>query len=137
MVAPGLQLARGRRLARTSWGGFGPGFIWISSPLVSGPLVFFDAKPQGGDLPANFGNAEAADIEVRARTQDASGDLRLYAQIFESDELTPLTDEVLCVVLDGADTSFANYVAQFTGVDTVADKATWDGARVRFRWSST
>ena len=131
MAALGLQLARGRRLARTSWGGFGPGFIWISSPLVSGPLVFFDLT----NVPADFGTALSADIEVRTQGVDIADPIYLYAQIFQSDETTPLTEEILCAT-ETADDGWANHPAQFNSIDMIADKAIWDGARVRFRWSS-
>jgi hypothetical protein len=88
------------------------------------------------DLPADFGNAETAEIVVRTRGVDIGATpIKLYAQLFQSDETTPLSDEVLCRE-ETADTAFANFTVAFTGLNTTADKAVWDAARVRFRWSS-
>lgn len=95
--------------------------------------VFFDVT----DLPADFGNAETAEIVVRTRGVDIGATpLKLYAQLFQSDETTALSDEVL-VRTETADSAFANHTVSFTGLNTTAGKAVWDAARVRFRWSST
>ncbi len=53
--------------------------------------VFFDIT----DLPADFGNAETASITVRTRGVDIGATpLKLFAQLFQSDETTTLSDEV-------------------------------------------
>ncbi len=101
-------------------------------PASLDPQVFFDIT----DVPADFGNAEAATITVRAQGKDVSSTIKLYAQVFQSDESTPLSDEVEAVSLT-SDGTWTNYTVNLTGINTTADKAVWDAARVRFRWSST
>lgn len=61
--------------------------------------------------------------------------LKLFVRIFESDEFTPLSGEVevASISVDGA---FTNYTATITGINTSANKATWDAARIRFRWGT-
>lgn len=128
----GSQLSRNRPYARTSWGYFGPGFIWIEPLAVAlSPHVFFDLT----DMPADFGNAESASIEVRAKTDGATAAIKLYVQLFQSDETTALSNEVEAVSLD-TDAAFANFTATITGIDTAAAKSVWDNAMIRFRWSS-
>lgn len=95
--------------------------------------AFFDVT----DLPADFGNAEAVEIVVRTRGVDIGATpLKLYAQLFQSDESTSLSDEVE-VASHAADSSFANSSPiTFTGLNTSADKSVWDNARIRFRWGT-
>lgn len=62
--------------------------------------------------------------------------IKLYAQLFQSDEATTMSDEVEVVSISTDDT-FTNYQATFTGLDTTSGKSVWDNARVRFRWSAT
>lgn len=101
--------------------------------LGIGPHVFFDLT----DLPGDFGNAETAEIVVRTRGVDIGATpLKLFAQIFRSDETTPLSDEVE-VASHASSDSFANSSPiTFTGLNTTADKSVWDAARVRFRWGT-
>ncbi len=86
------------------------------------------------DMPAAFGNADTADINVRYRGQEwQEGSLKLFVQLFQSNESTSMSDEVEVVTVS-ADGSYANTSVTITGVDTGASKATWDAAVVRFRW---
>jgi hypothetical protein len=104
--------------------------------LDVGTHVFFSVKPQGGDLPADFGNAETGTIEVRTQGENITTEtMQLYARLFQADEITPLSNEVL-VATETGDDGWTNNTIVFTGIDTTADKATWDAARVRFRWSA-
>lgn len=94
------------------------------------PSVFFDIT----DLPSDFGNAETAGIVVRTRGVDIGATpLKLFAQLYESDEVTTLSDEVE-VAEEATDSSFANTTTTFTGLNTSAGKAVWDNARIRLRW---
>ena len=106
---------------------------WVNNAVsVTGAQQgFFDLTATPGD----FGTADSAEIEVRVKTQDVSGTLRLMARLYESDESTPLSDEVEAVAIS-VDGAFTNYTATFTGLNTTADKTTWDAARIRFRWAT-
>ena len=86
------------------------------------------------DMPAAFGNADTADIVVRYRGQVwVEGSLKLFVQLFQSNESTSLSNEVEVVTVSG-DSSYANTSVTITGVDTGASKGVWDAAVVRFRW---
>ncbi len=104
---------------------------WVNN-TVDTASVFFDLE----NMPTGFGNAETASLVVRRRMQvHSSGSYRLFAALFRSNETTPLSDEVV-VATHSANSSFANTVAiAFTGLDTSASKAVWDGAKIRFRWA--
>ena len=86
-------------------------------------------------MPIDFESMLTAGIVPRTRGQNfGAGTVRLYCRIYESDETTPLTDE-LHIATATTDSSFANASSiPFTGV-VAADKATWDAARIRFHWT--
>jgi hypothetical protein len=88
------------------------------------------------DTPAEFSSMAAISGEFRYRGVgsffDYPGQLRLYARIYESDETTPLTNEVLVASVVEA-SAFTNVTVIFTGV-VPGDQADWDGARIRLRW---
>lgn len=87
------------------------------------------------DLPAGFDQAQAATITVRNRGQEwGSGDLKLYARLYQSDETTPLSDEVL-VITRSANSGWENTQIALTGI-VGGSKAIWDGARLRLRWDT-
>jgi hypothetical protein len=86
-------------------------------------------SPPGTDDEGNSVIEEAA-TGTPTYTAPTAG-LTLAARIYQSDETTPLTDEV---TVASPGTSFANETVAFTGVNTSANKAAWDGARIRFRW---
>lgn len=88
------------------------------------------------DLPSDFGNAEGGSIMVRVRGSQVSGSLHLHARLYQSDETTPLSNEVEAVAIS-SDGVFTNYSASFTGLNTSASKTVWDASRVRLRWSDT
>jgi len=88
------------------------------------------------DMAAEFDGAISAQIVPRERGQEwTTGDRSLYARIYQSDESTPLSDEMQLADRNG-DTAFANGLVTFTGI-VASDKATWDAALIRFRWSDT
>lgn len=102
---------------------------WVNNQ-VAAASAFFDLD----DMPAGFGNAESLSIEVRVRGQNwDTGNVSLFARVYQSDETTPLTDEIELTELS-ADGSFANVGGTFTGL-VAGSKSIWDGARVRFRWA--
>lgn len=105
---------------------------WVNNTDALNPHVFFDLT----DLPVDFGNAEAATVAVRARGQDLSSTMRLYAQLFQSDEITPMSDEVETVAIS-VDDSFTNYSVSLLGLDDSSPKSVWDAARIRFRWEGS
>lgn len=87
--------------------------------------------------PAGFGQMQTLAIGIRARTTGLVDDeTTMYAQLFQADGATPLSDEVVVAVNPGP-----------SGFTTVADialtglvggsKAIWDGAQVRLRWAYT
>ncbi len=97
------------------------------------PEAFFDLT----DMPTDFGNAESADIIVRYAGANFVGDdsVSLFAQLFESDEVTILSSEVSIVTVT-SDIPFTNTSAiAFTGLDTGKGKSVWDAAKLRLRWT--
>lgn len=59
--------------------------------------------------------------------------VRLYAQVFQSDELTPLTGEVLVRTQSSNASSISSSIA-LPHHDPAATAAEWSGARLRLRW---
>ena len=93
--------------------------------------VFFDLT----DTPADFGTMDTLSVTFRLRTQTYASNVSLYAQIFQSDESTSLSDEML-IETATANTSFANDAeVTFTGLNTTAGKSVWDAAKIRLRWA--
>ncbi len=87
------------------------------------------------DMPGDFDTATSATVIVRYRGQNfGSESLTLYAQFYQSDESTPLSNEV-SVVTVSANTSFDNTApVTITGI-VAGSKTIWDGARLRMRWA--
>lgn len=106
---------------------------WVNNSTGTGQ-GFFDVT----DVPADFGTADTAEIVARYRGQNfGTGTVTLYAQLFQSDESTSLSNEVQVAQVTG-NGSFANTtVVSFTGLNTTAGKSVWDAARVRLRWATT
>lgn len=90
------------------------------------------------NLPSTFGTAQVARVQARYRGQQfGSGTVTLYAQLFQSDETTSMSDEVQVEAVTG-DGSFANTAELvLTGLNTSANKTVWDAALIRFRWETT
>lgn len=87
------------------------------------------------NMPANFDQAQSATITVRNRGQEwGTGDLKLYVRLYQSDETTPLSDEVL-VITRNANSGWVNTQVTLTGI-VAGSKAIWDGARLRLRWDT-
>lgn len=103
---------------------------WVNNTSLTAS-VFFELQ----NTPATFETALTADLIVRYRGQNWSGaSLTLFAQLFQSDESSALSDEETVAIVSG-DGSFANTsVVSFSGV-VAGSKVLWDGARIRFRWS--
>lgn len=93
-------------ISGVGWAGLGGGGLGIQYFDVFGVGTNGDSAPSEPveasaffditDMPADFGNMETASIEVRTRSVDSLGPLKLYAQLFQSDESTSLSDEVVC-----------------------------------------
>lgn len=103
---------------------------WINNTAGTGS-VFLDLT----NMPSDFGTMDTLKLTVRWRGQTYIGNKSIYAQIFQSNETTSMSDEVLVATATG-DSSFANTTqVTFTGLDTSSGKAVWDGARIRLRWA--
>ncbi|HZL94116.1 MAG TPA: hypothetical protein VFB99_10745 [Vicinamibacterales bacterium] len=92
-----------------------------------------------GDTPSDFGNMDTLSVQLRYLQSGLSNNTwdSLRARVFQSDGTTPLTDE-RTVASSITTTSATNSSAlAFTGVNTSANKATWDGAIVRLFWGVT
>lgn len=88
------------------------------------------------NVPADFDTATAATITVRNRGQEwGSGNLVLYARLYQSDESTPLSNEVQ-VISRSANSGWVNTEVTLTGI-VAGTKTIWDGARLRLRWATT
>lgn len=88
------------------------------------------------DMDALFGTADTLTGVVRAGGFNwTTGTLKLYARIYQSDESTALTNEILVGTFT-ANTALADIPITFTGV-SAGNKTIWDAARIRFRWSET
>lgn len=84
---------------------------------------------------ANFESMSTMSVTFRIGVIDYTADISVYAQLFQSDESTSLSDEMLIETVS-ADAGFANDTeVTFTGVNTSASKAVWDAAKIRIRWA--
>ena len=94
------------------------------------------------DTPGGFASMSALTMDIRVRTTftgtPTDDQVTLFAQVFRSDGVTPLTNEVTVGTNPGAPpSSFVTLSGiAFTGV-VAADKAAWDGARLKLRWTYT
>lgn len=78
-------------------------------------------------------------VQVRAAvkgTNFSTDTIRLYAQVFRSDQYTPLTGEVL-VRTQTDNTTPATITVTFPHHDETATAAQWNDARLRLRWEYT
>ncbi len=73
-------------------------------------------------------------LEIEPVPAGSDNPIKLYAQLYESDESTTLSDEVLVGTVSGT-SAFTDETVAFTGLDTTAGKSVWDDARIRFRWT--
>ena len=90
------------------------------------------------DTPGSFTSMSALTIDVRARTTNWTDDsVTLFAQVFRSDGITPLTNEVSATTGAGTKAGWTTVSGvTLTGLVT-ADKAAWDGALLKLRWAYT
>jgi hypothetical protein len=104
---------------------------WVNNAITPGTVRFY---PLLTDMPAGFGTADSATIVGRVRGQNFGvGSLTLHVQLYQSDESTPLSDEVEVVTVS-ANSSFDNTIPiTITGI-VAGTKAIWNSARARFRW---
>ena len=86
--------------------------------------------------PAAFTSIYRIDIVAAVKSTGLSNDtVRLYGQVFQSDEATPLTGEVLLVTRTTNTTTTVTVTAPHTGYGTGgAGTSDWNGARLRLRW---
>ena len=77
--------------------------------------------------PGDFSAAASVSIDLRCQRTSSKGDAKtFFLQIFESDETTPITDEVNFNPAVGFST-----VTESLSITGTNDKTTWDAARVR------
>ena len=83
--------------------------------------------------PTTFSSIHHVDLSVTfTATGFANDTARVYGQVFESDEVTPLTGELLLLQRSS---NVSNQVVTVTlPHDAAATKAKWDGAKLRLRW---
>lgn len=86
--------------------------------------------------PAAFTSIHRIDIVAAVKSTGLVNDTaRLYGQVFENDEATPLTGEVLLVTRTTNVTGTVTVTAPHTGYGTGgAGTSDWSGARLRLRW---
>ncbi len=65
---------------------------------------------------------------------ETSDGVVLTVQIFKSDSITPLTDELMLLNQDSKDATAAFVSKHFGYVDTAASSLDWNGARMYLRW---
>jgi hypothetical protein len=98
-------------------------------------VAFFEL----GNVPADLGNMDTLSVRVRygwqAGTQ-VNAWTTLTVQIVQSDLATALTDQ-RTVASGITTTGTTSAVLAFTGLNTTADKAVWDGAHAVFRFTVT
>lgn len=88
------------------------------------------------DMPSDFVSMGYLAVDLHAVTFTRVDDtINLYAQVFEADEVTALTDEVLV----GTEATFAAATMVTIGFSGVVGgtKSRWDGARIKLRWDHT
>lgn len=87
------------------------------------------------DMASDMDRASSADLTVRYKGQNfMQAPINLYARFYDVWEITPLSDEVLVATVNGISDFDNTSLVTVTGI-VPADKATWDDARLRFRWS--
>ena len=96
--------------------------------------MFFDLSATPGDFSA------VTSLEVRAdiRKINISGyTVNLYAQVFDADELTDWTDEVVVATEGTSDGLVEASYFTINATGLAATKGEWDTARVKLRWDYT
>ena len=99
-----------------------------NTPNMSGALFLSLSNP------AAFTSIFRIDIRAGLKSLNISNDtIRIYGQVFQSDEATPLTGEVLLATRTANSTATVTTTAPHEGYAT-ATQAEWNGARLRLRW---
>lgn len=114
------------------------------SPTTSNYIVNNNTKGGGsstsgelfvslGNMPADFGQLDAlqVDADIAIPTAFTTSTMSWFAQVFQSNESTTLTDEV---TLATEATSDGLVSVSFNTINSPTDKTAWDGARLRLRW---
>ncbi|HEV7809433.1 MAG TPA: SwmB domain-containing protein, partial [Candidatus Limnocylindrales bacterium] len=115
----------------------GLGAADTSTYLQNGQRTNGTAFVQISDTPADFTSMSSLSVSIRARTRGFSNDqTRLFAQLFDANETTPLSAELLVATNPGTSSWTTVSNVAFTGL-TPGSKATWDVARMRLRWAYT
>jgi murein DD-endopeptidase MepM/ murein hydrolase activator NlpD len=108
--------------------------LFIVAGANSTSTIFYDIT----DSPSDFDTMTALNYDIRYKITPLSGDTEvLYVQVFKSDKSTALTNEMTVVSTTAALTIRNKGSTAFTGVDTAATKADWDGAYFRIRTAHT
>ena len=104
-----------------------------NSYLQNNPATDASAFLLLSDMPGSFVTASGVTFVAHVTGTGFTDDTcNLYAQVFQSDETSALTDEMLIAteVTDG------KVSVPATGV-IAGNKTQWDGARLRLRWDHT
>ena len=104
---------------------------WIAnSQNESAASAFFEVT----DMPADFDTMNTLEIKIDFEAVGFADDTAvLYAQMYQSDESTTLSDEMQ---LATQATATGLITVSFTNV-TAGSKTIWNGARIHFRWTYT
>lgn len=92
-----------------------------------------------GNTPADLGNVDTLSIKLRYAAAAAQTNVwdSLSARVFKSDGTTALTNAATVALAIITTTITDSAATAFTGVDTAATKADWDGAVVHIIWGIT
>ncbi|MEA3344154.1 MAG: hypothetical protein U9Q16_00515 [Patescibacteria group bacterium] len=104
---------------------------WIASSLNEiAASAFFDVT----NMPSDFDTMSTLEIKIDFEAIGFDDDTAvLYAQMYQSDESTTLSDEMQ---LATQATGSGLVTVSFTNV-SAGSKTIWDGARIHFRWTYT
>lgn len=119
----------------------------IDLGFQTNPYAWFDIE----DMPADFGTAKSATLQIRWKhVQNPSHHgMRLYAQLFRADKVTPLSNRMTVADVNTETGAFDQHAFSsafdigdewvdtnmlFTGVDTSAAKSVWDNALMKLVW---
>lgn len=107
-----------------------------TNQTVTGSSLWMDMD----NPPTDVGNVDTLSIQVRYAHLSPSADLTwdlLQARVYKSDGTTPLTNALTIHSGYSSATWATSSVLNFTGVDTAANQADWDGARIYFYWDKS
>lgn len=102
-----------------------PDATYFVAGANSAGTAFYDLA----DMPTGFVGMITTNYNISYKITPLAGDVEtLSVQIFKSDRTTPLTDKMLVQSATAVVAEVTKGITAFTGVNTTATKADWDGA---------